>query len=208
MSANNRSKSVLKLDLLKKLWESGHKPPIKWDSVYDRKASEFLYQLLGLDKKECSNATIDNIEKEVTSFQKSVLYAWQKCGRKRPAMEKRDVFMQSITIDFVSALHELSPPPVKASGAYKAYEDKKSRAQSYASAEVLEQHEPAAILDAAPRAAKALGHPELATALRQLNADRDVRPGLAIEGMKNECMYARKSSGKKNYMNFWHLYIV
>ena len=180
------TKSVQKLKLLEKLWEDGFPPNTKWKSEYDQKANELLYDLLGIRKDDCSNSTIDNIDKEVTLFQKRVNYHWGKCGRKKPAMVKRDYFTEKITIEVIPISRELNPHPSPASGSYKSFEEKGKSVKALLVAEVLQNAEPGAILAAAPRAASLLDKPVLATALRKVIGGQEDLAKLALEGMKNE----------------------
>ena len=184
------TKSVLKLDLLTRLWNDGFNPQKKWTSAYDSAARKIIFQMLGIQEEQCSNSTIDNIVDEVSKFQKSVVYYWKSVGAKRDAMEKKDFFKGKITIEVIPVLRELAPPPQvhRPSGGYKSFEEKKRSGQASDIAAVAE-HPPGAILKAAPRAASDLGFPQFATAIRKMATDPEVLPALAMEGMTRKRMH-------------------
>ena len=186
-------KSVQKLKLLKTLWENGISLPRKsYNSGFDDEVRKHLFLLLGVDKNECSNATVDSIDKEAVLFQKRVLYHWPKAGFKKPDLEKKDYFLEEITIDVIPIRRDFvpaPPPPPRASGGYKDFEDKSKSGKAADIAAVHDNHAPGAILQAAPRAASELGHPEFATAIRKMATDPEVLPALAIEGMTKKSMY-------------------
>ena len=188
-------KSVRRLDLLLALYNSSHGPPKTVQSEYVEQAKEHLYQLLDINKQQCSESTKDNIGKAAKLFAVRVVYHWKKVGCKMEPMKKRPYFQENIDVEIVPLAVEI--PELAASvsghprpsGSYKSFPEKGSSAQALDVAAVREQHHPAAILRAAPRAASDLGQPELATAIRKMNSAPDVNPALAIKGMENISMY-------------------
>ena len=75
-------------------------------------------------------------------------------------------------------------------GSYKTFEEKRTRAKSYAAAAVHDQHDAGAIVQAVPKAAAILGHAELATAFRLMTKDPKVHPANAMKGMTGTSTYS------------------
>ena len=186
---------MTKLDLLNSLWEQGHRPPARWNSDYEEKTRDHLYQLLAIDKQYCSEATTSQINKAAELFQKRVIYYWAKTRKEVPFKNKK-YFTEEISVEVTPLsddIPELAPPSSdhqRPSGSYKSFDDKGKSAQFAEVRSVHQQHHPRAILRAAPKAASELGLPQLATAIRKMEKDPEVLPALAIEGMKNTSMYA------------------
>ena len=104
-------------------------------------------------------------------------------------------FLQDIKVEVLPLsedIPELAAPSTSGthhSGAYKSFSEKGSSAQTLDIAAVINQHEPDAILRAAPRAASILGQGTFATAIRKIAKDPEVNAKLALDGMKNQSMY-------------------
>ena len=188
------TKSVRKFDLFDALCKSGKRPPKNFYSSYESEAKEHLYQLLDINQQQCSESTKDNVARAASLFHKRVIYHWKKVGFRMETMKKRPYFQENISVEIVPLsveIPELAPVSghQRPSGSYKSFDEKGPSAQALDVAAVHAQHDPAAILRAAPKAASVLGKGQLATAIRKMASKPDVLPGLAIEGMENKSMY-------------------
>ena len=186
MSTN---RGVLKSAILKKLREiSGYSP--NNDSHHLELVENAVFELLGLDRQQCSDSTKQNVFSAAKKCHMSMNYHWGKASYHWEAFENKPFFKQNLMVEIVPIVvdnPELAPAPrQRSSGSYKTFEEKGYRAQALAAADVRAQHPPGAILMAAPKSASALGHGELATALRQLNEAPEVMPAKAIYGMNDD----------------------
>ena len=164
------------------------------DSDFEEKVRQKIYLLLKVDEGQCSVTTEENIATEAYDFRKRVRHFWQKKGTSKAILLANPYFLQDIKVEVLPLsedIPELAGPSTSGahhSGAYKPFCAKESSAQSIEIAAV-KQHEPDAILRAAPWAAAQLGLGTFATAIRKIATDPEVNSKLALEGIKNQSMY-------------------
>ena len=165
------------------------------DSDFEEKVRHHIYLLLGVDEGQCSVTTKKSVASEAMDFRKRVRHFWQKKAANKAKLLAEPYFLQDIQIEVLPLsedIPELAGPSTSGahhSGAYKPFPEKGPRAQSIDIAAVINQHEPEAILRAAPRAASTLGLGTFATAIRKIAKDPEVNSKLALDGIKNKSMY-------------------
>ena len=209
-SVQNPVLGVNKRRLLEVLWEKGCRPK---DSDFEFVARHQIYLLLGLREDTCSTETNRDIAAHAQKFRVSVRSFWspKKCGTNKDLLFAKPYFDGDIEVEVAPSSQEdpdddddwapkvvppsqedseWTPPPSSSGGRkpgpIKPFYEKGKSARALDAAAVLANHEPGAILQAAPRAASAVGFSETATAMRKMSKDPLTNPGLALDGMKNE----------------------
>ena len=191
MSLSKASKDVYRginrKNLLTDLWDRGVRP---LDKDFEELVKHRLYLLLDLREATCSSATNKSIAAEAAKFRTRVRDIWKR-QTKKDVLFSKPYFLDDIVINIVPIVQEnpeLAPSTSGGSvpGPRKPFEELKARAKSYRAADVRAAHEPGAILQAAPKAASQLGLGQTASAIRLMQEDPVVNPGLALDGMKNE----------------------
>ena len=193
-------KSVTNLEFWNSLCANGIKPPTHKSSYVER-VQKHLWEIFGIERQQCSEATCTDIDKQAVKFCKSAVYNWGKAGSSYPRMEKRAFLLDntiSVKVEPISndipELAAAGPSRSGHQGPYKTFQEKGKSGQDKAVAAV-KTHPPEAILKAAPAAASALGKPVLATAIRMMEKQPEVLPAKAISGMKDkDSMYNLSNS--------------
>ena len=223
-SVQNPVIGINKRQLLEVLWQKGCRPK---DKDFELVARHQIYLLLGLREATCSTETNRDISSEAQKFRISVRNFWspKKCGTNKDRLFAQPYFEGDIIVEVVppsredpdddEGTPEVVPPsqddsewtpPQSTSGGrkpgpIKSFYDKGKSAKALDVAAVLANHEPGAIMAAAPRAASAVGFSETATAMRKMSKDPLTNPGLALDGMKNE-------SKQCKVITLWYIFSI